>query len=155
MKVALDSEGERLRFALWGGPDVVKVNAREAGELLDVRTETRAGAVTAARELRERAGGQGHAGLVTRGADGVVLCAPDGSCWEGRLYVRGRYPVGSGDSFLAGLVVALDRSDDAAWGEALQLALGAATANAELAGAGRLEPARAVALAAQAEVRPI
>jgi 1-phosphofructokinase family hexose kinase len=151
--VALDSEGERLRLALWARPDVVKVNAREAGELLDVGTDTRDGAVTAARELRERAGGDGHAGLVTRGADGVVLCAPDGSCWEGRLYVRGRYPVGSGDSFLAGLVVALDRGDG--WKEALQLALGAATANAELAGAGRLESARAVALAGQAEVRPL
>ena len=124
-------------------PDVVKVNAHEAAGLLDVATDTREGAVTAARELRERAGGDGHAGLVTRGADGVVLAAPDGSCWEGRLYVHGRYPVGSGDSFLAGLVVALDRAPRSGgdlWGEALQLALGAATANAELAGAGRLEP---------------
>ena len=153
VRVAVDSEGERLRFALWGGPDVVKVNTHEASELLDIPTVTREDAVTAACELRERAGGVGHAGLVTRGADGVVLADPDGSCWEGRLYVRGRYPVGSGDSFLAGLVVALDRGDG--WGEALQLALGAATANAELAGAGRLEPARAVALAAQAEVRPL
>jgi hypothetical protein len=50
-------------------------------------------------------------------------------------------------------VVALDRGDG--WGEALRLALGAATANAELAGAGRLEPARAVALAARAEVRAL
>jgi 1-phosphofructokinase family hexose kinase len=157
VKVALDSEGERLRLALWGRPDVVKVNAHEASELLDVPTDTREDAVTAARELRERAGGDGHAGLVTRGADGVVLAAPDGSCWEGRLYVRGRYPVGSGDSFLAGLVVALDRGDGEGgdWRGALQLALGAATANAELAGAGRLEPARAVALAAQAEVRAL
>ncbi|MDP9329010.1 MAG: PfkB family carbohydrate kinase, partial [Actinomycetota bacterium] len=125
VKIALDSEGERLRFALWGRPDVVKVNAHEASGLLDVSTETLEGAVMAARELRERAGGDGHAGLVTLGAEGVVLAAPDGSCWEGRLYVRGRYPVGSGDSFLAGLVVALDRGDG--WPEALQLALGAAT----------------------------
>ena len=62
-------------------------------------------------------------------------------------------PVGSGDAFLAGLVVALDRGDG--WAEALQLALGAATANAELPGAGRLDPARAVSLAAQAEVRAL
>jgi len=67
--------------------------------------------------------------------------------------VRGRFPVGSGDAFLAGLVVSLDRGDG--WGEALQLALGAATANAELPGAGRLDPARAVALTGQAEVRPL
>lgn len=153
VQVALDSEGDRLRFALEGQPDVVKVNASEAAELLDLATDTRDGAVEAARALRARAGGDGHAGLVTRGADGVVLAAPDGSCWEGRLYVRGHYPVGSGDSFLAGLVVALDRGDG--WGQALQLALGAATANAELAGAARLDPARAVALARRAEVRPL
>jgi 1-phosphofructokinase family hexose kinase len=153
VKIALDSEGERLRLALWGRPDVVKVNAHEASELLDVPTDTREGALMAARELREHAGGEGHAGLVTRGADGVVLAAPDRSCWEGRLYVRGRYPVGSGDSFLAGLVVALDRGGG--WGEALQLALGAATANAELAGAGRLDPSRAAALAARAQVRAL
>jgi fructose-1-phosphate kinase PfkB-like protein len=81
----------------------------------------------------------------------VVLAAPDGALFEGVLYVRGRYPVGSGDAFLAGLVVGLDR--DADQGDALRLALGAATANAELPGAGRLEPSRAEALAAQATVR--
>jgi 1-phosphofructokinase family hexose kinase len=153
VQIALDSEGERLRLALWARPNVVKVNAREAAELLEVATGTREEALVAARELRARAGGDGHAGIVTRGADGVVLAAPDGSAWEGRLYVRGRYPVGSGDAFLAGLVVALDRGDG--WAEALQLALGAATANAELPGAGRLDPARAVSLAAQAEVRAL
>jgi fructose-1-phosphate kinase PfkB-like protein len=67
--------------------------------------------------------------------------------------VRGRYPVGSGDAFLAGLVVALDGG--AGWGIALRLALGAATANAELPGAGRLDPSRAEALAEQATVRLI
>jgi fructose-1-phosphate kinase PfkB-like protein len=67
------------------------------------------------------------------------------------LYVRGRYPVGSGDAFLAGLVTGLDGSD--AWDEALCRALGAATANAELPGAGKLDPARAAELSAQAEVR--
>ena len=80
-----------------------------------------------------------------------MLAAPDGTFYEGRLYVRGRYPVGSGDAFLAGLVTALDRGDD--WEAALRLGLGAATANAELPGAGKLDPARAAALAEQAEVR--
>lgn len=73
--------------------------------------------------------------------------------FEGILYVRGRYPVGSGDSFLAGLVTALDRGD--AWEDALRLALGAGAANAELPGAARIDPARAAALAEQADVRPL
>jgi fructose-1-phosphate kinase PfkB-like protein len=151
VRTALDAEGERLRFALEAKPDVVKVNAAEASGLLGVPTARRDEALTAAHKLRELAGGEGHAGIVTRGADGVVLAAPDGDVYEGLLYVRHRYPVGSGDAFLAGLVVALDRGDD--WPGALRLALGAATANAELPGAGRLDPSHARELAAQAAVR--
>jgi 1-phosphofructokinase/tagatose 6-phosphate kinase len=82
-----------------------------------------------------------------------VLSAPDGSHWEGRLYVRGRYPVGSGDSFLAGLAVALERRQP--WPDAIALALGAAAANAEVPGPGRLDPSRAELLAAGADVHPV
>jgi sugar/nucleoside kinase (ribokinase family) len=88
---------------------------------------------------------------VTRGADGVVVAAPDGTRYEGRLYVRHRYPVGSGDAFLAGLVASLIRRAD--WPDALRAALGAATANAELPGAGRLDPVHAELLAVDADVR--
>jgi len=49
--------------------------------------------------------------------------------------------VGSGDAFLAGLLVALERGDP--WPSAIALALGAAAANAESPGAGHLDPARA------------
>lgn len=150
VRVALDAEGERLRRALEAHPEVVKVNAFEANGLLGVPTSRRSDALSAAAKLRDLAGGDGHAGLVTRGSEGVALAAPDGSLYAGGLYVRGRYPVGSGDAFLAGLVTALDRGDD--WEGALRLGLGAATANAEMPGAGKLDPARAEALAAQAEV---
>ena len=153
VRVALDAEAERLRLALEARPDVVKVNASEASDLLDVPTARRNEATAAAHKLRELAGGDGHVGIVTRGADGVVVAAPDGALYGGVLYVRGRYPVGSGDAFLGGLVVALDRGSG--WAEALRLALGAATANAELPGAGRLDPNRAEALAEQATVRLI
>jgi 1-phosphofructokinase family hexose kinase len=151
VRAALDAEGLRLRLALEAHPDVVKVNTSEAGELLGVPTARREEALAAAQKMRALAGGDGHAGIVTRGADGVVLAAPDGTLYEGTLYVRGRYPVGSGDAFLAGLVTGLDRAGG--WDDALRLALGAATANAELPGAGRLDGARAVALAAEANVR--
>jgi 1-phosphofructokinase family hexose kinase len=149
--VAVDAEGQRLRLALEAQPDVVKVNQAEARELLGVPTARREEALSAANKLRDLAGGDGHAGVVTRGAEGVVVSAPDGTLYEGVLYVRGRYPVGSGDAFLAGLVTGLDGGD--AWDEALCRALGAATANAELPGAGKLDPARAAELSAQAEVR--
>jgi 1-phosphofructokinase family hexose kinase len=152
VRAALDAEGDRLRVALEGRPEIVKVNAAEAADLLGVPTARRDEALAVAQKLRDLAGGHGHAGIVTRGADGVVVAAPDGSLYEGALYVRGRYPVGSGDAFLAGLVTALDRGDD--WPAALAVALGAATANAELPGAGRLDPARAAALSAEATIRP-
>ncbi len=150
VRVALDAAEQHLANALGARPDVVKVNRVEAAELVGRSTQTRGGSLAAAEELRRRAGGDGHAGLVTRGAKGVVVVAPDGSALEGRLYVRGRYPVGSGDSFLAGLIVGLDGGDPLP--EALRLALGAAAANAELPGAGKLDAARARTLAAQADV---
>ena len=75
------------------------------------------------------------------------------SATRASLYERGRYPVGSGDAFLAGLVVALERGDP--WPDALRLALGAAAANAELPGAGALDAARADVLAARAEIREL
>jgi 1-phosphofructokinase family hexose kinase len=151
VRVALDADGERLRLALGARPDVVKVNVAEAGALLGVPTARRDDSLIAASKLRDLAGGDGHAGIVTRGSQGVMLAAPDGSLYEGVLYVRGRYPVGSGDSFLAGLVTALDA--EGSWEDALRLALGAGAANAELPGAARLEPSRAQTLAAEADVR--
>jgi len=151
VQVALDADGDRLRLALDARPDVVKVNQAEAAELLGVPTSRRDEALAAADKLRDLAGGDGHAGIVTRGADGVVVAAADGTRYEGRLYVRHRYPVGSGDSFLAGLVTSLMHG--VRWPDALGIALGAATANAELPGAGRLDPVHAEMLAADADVR--
>ena len=140
MRVALDAEGEPLRLALEAGPEIVKVNAAEAAGLLGEPAGTREEALAASAQLRELAGGGGHAGIVTRGADGVTVAAPDGARYEGVLYERGRYPVGSGDAFLAGLVVGLERGDPLPG--ALGLALGAAAANAELPGAGALDAAQ-------------
>ncbi len=151
VRVALDAEGDRLRAALDAGPEVVKLNVAEAGELLGVPTARRDDSLAAASKIRDMAGGDGHAGIVTRGSQGVMLAAPDGTLYEGVLYVRGRYPVGSGDAFLAGLVTALDRGDG--WEDALRLALGAGAANAEMPGAARLDPGRAAELALQADVR--
>jgi fructose-1-phosphate kinase PfkB-like protein len=151
--VALDAEGEPLRNAIGAGPDVVKVNAAEAAGLLEIPVDTRDEALAAAGKLREIAGGDGHAGIVTMGSDGVVVAGPDGTAYEGVLFERARYPVGSGDAFLSGLVVGLEREEG--WPGALRRALGAATANAEIPGAGKLDGARAEALAARAVVSEI
>ena len=89
--------------------------------------------------------------VVTRGAEGAILVDEAGQEWHGRLEAWGPYPVGSGDAFLAGLVVARERG--ASWPEALKAALGAGAANAEVPGAGRLERDRAGLLAQRALVR--
>jgi 1-phosphofructokinase family hexose kinase len=147
---AIDAQGAPLERALAEGPNVVKVNAEEAGALLGDPIGTVEDAVRGAGAIAQRAGGSGRAALITRGADGAVLMAPDGFAWVGRLYERGPYPVGSGDAFLAGLVVALDQGDD--WPEALRMALAAGTANAQIGGAGRLVRERVPALAGKARV---
>lgn len=148
-RVALDARDEALARGVAARPDVVKVNAEEAGGLLGRAVATMEDAGAAAREIRSRLEPEGAA-IVTRGAGGAMIATPEGSVLLGRLYARGPYPVGSGDAFLAGLVVGLERGED--WPAATGLALGAAAANAEMAGAGRLDALRAEQLAAGAEV---
>jgi len=126
-------------------PALLKVNAVEAAEL------TGRDSSATAHDLHERIGGEGKVVVVTRGAEGAVLVDEAGKEWHGGLEAWGPYPVGSGDAFLAGLVVA--REGGASWPEALKAALGAGAANAELAGAGRLERDRAELLAESAVVR--
>ena len=149
VRVALDARDEALAQGVAARPDVVKVNAEEATGLLGREVATMEDAGAAAREIRSRLEPEGAA-IVTRGADGAMIATPDGSVLLGRLYARGPYPVGSGDAFLAGLVVGLERGGG--WGTATCLALGAAAANAERPGAGRLDAVRAEQLAAGAEV---
>ena len=131
-------------------PALVKVNAAEAQALTDCGSDEPASAIAAARALRRRIGGDGHAAVVTCGAEGAVLVTPEGEELRGTLAEVGRYPVGSGDAFLAGLVVALDRG--ASWPDGLRAALGAGAANAELPGPGRLDRDRAGTLAERAQV---
>jgi len=142
-RVALDTR----EAGLDGRPAIVKLNATEAARAASADTSDSAGALAAAAALHERTGG---AAIVTRGEDGAVMVTPDGERLAGRVDAWGPYPVGSGDAFLAGLVVALDSG--AGWTDALRAALGAGAANAEQAGAGRLDRSRAAELAERAAV---
>jgi 1-phosphofructokinase family hexose kinase len=150
VRTALDARERALAAGVDAGPDVVKVNDEEAAWLLGEPTASPPEAMAAADALRARIGG--GAGIVTCGAEGALVAGPDGTSLRGRLYAKGPYPVGSGDAFLGGLVHALARGD--AWRDAVALALGAAAANAEMPGAGRLGATRAVELAGRAELGP-
>ena len=152
---ALDSRDEALALGIEAGPRLVKVNAEEAAALLGRDVGTPDQAKEAATDILRRGGdGDGERiAVVTRGAEGAVVVTGAGEAMRGRMYARGPYPVGSGDAFLAGFVAVLHEGGSLR--DALCLALGAGTANAEMPGAGRLDPERARELAQQAEVDQI
>ncbi|MBB4661189.1 1-phosphofructokinase family hexose kinase [Conexibacter arvalis] len=155
-RVAVGQSGAALTAALGAAPDLVKANANEAhGATGHDQPRSAALALHDLLSARREALGLGApATIVTAGEDGAYLVDPSGSLWRGSVDARGPFPNGSGDSFLGGLLVALDAEGDGEprWPETLPLALGAAAANAERAGAGKLDPRRARALAAQAVV---
>jgi tagatose 6-phosphate kinase len=153
VRCAVDSRGQALVEAIDAGADLVKINIHEAAEVLGVECSGPTEAIRAARAIRERAGGDGHAVAVTLGEDGMVGVDFAGGAWRGTLEAHGRYPVGCGDSFLAGLLVGFEQQGS--WARAAALALGTAAANAESPGAGRLDAARARELAAQAVVSAV
>ncbi len=133
-RVAVDVGGAPLEAALEASPWLVKVNAAEAGvsDSVDGRIEC----LAAGRRLL--AAGAGNV-IVTRGTAGAVLVGPDGA-WEGTAVpadARGRYPVGSGDAFLAGLAAGVARG--LSLPAALPLAAACGAANARIPGQGELE----------------
>ena len=135
VRSAVDSRGPDLARALAVGPDLVKINAAEAGELLGAPVAGIAGAHEGAMTIRARAGGDGHAAVVTLGEEGMVLVDPAGAAWHGAVAVRGDYPVGSGDAFLAGLLAALTASTASTAATAASAASAATPATAAEGGA--------------------
>jgi len=149
-RAVVDADRTALAEALAARPWLVKVNAREAAGAAGLAWTApgdggasgaigEASAVEAARAIRARTGGTV---LVTRGLDGAVLVDESGSAWRiGGPPERGRYPVGSGDSLLAGLLVALAAGFPLV--EAARRGGAVGAANALVPGQGELDPADA------------
>ena len=141
--VALDAAGTALERALATHPWLVKVNVAEARatlglDPLDPAAAGSGGEAEAVGLARELAGRSGGAAVVTRGPAGAVAVDADGATYRvGAQAVRGPYPVGSGDAFLAGLAVG--RLEGRSLAGSLELAATAAAMNALTRGAGRLE----------------
>ena len=105
----------------------MKVNASEAAELGYATAEDSCSRPAARRRPRS-----------PTAPTGIELATADRG--DPRRAARPRpYPVGSGDAALGGFLTALDVGGD--WAAALQIAAGAAAANAEQPGAGRLDGA--------------
>lgn len=156
--VAIDSHGPHLLEALEAGPELIKLNAEEAAEALELPLPERESgdmlrwAAGAASEIRRRVPGKPLA-IVTCGTRGMALVDRSGAALGGSIDEISPYPVGSGDAVLASLALSALRSAPAR--EMLALALAAGAANAEVAGPGILDPGRVPALAARAVTRPI
>ncbi|QWT21048.1 hexose kinase [Bacillus sp. NP157] len=122
---AIDASGNALRAAALASPWLLKPNAAEAADLLGTPLADVADAAALARRLHDA--GVANA-VLTLGGLGAVGCDAQGA-WHAALQVTGvRNTVGSGDCFLAGLVVALTRGE--ALGDALRLAVACGAANA-------------------------
>ncbi len=145
----VDADRIALARALAARPWLVKINAREAADTAGLGGTARPGlpavpgggiaesiALEAAHWIRARTGG---IVLVTRGLQGAVLVDEVGAWWRiGGPPERGRYPVGSGDSLLAGLAAGLAAGSPLP--EAAQRGVAVGAANALVPGQGELDP---------------
>ncbi|CAN5187702.1 1-phosphofructokinase family hexose kinase [soil metagenome] len=129
-RIAIDTSGPALATLIDAiGPDLVKVNRVEAAELLAIPAITMLPYM--AGQIRRRTAGMvvitdGAAGSLALDGNGATAAHPDPK--------PGRYGIGSGDSFLAGLLWALE--GEASLEIALRAASAAGSANAGVPGAG-------------------
>lgn len=153
VRAGVDTHGVPLTRALEAAPALVKVNAAEASAAVGSSPapdgDLLGWAAGAAGAVRELAGGAGTC-VVTCGTRGMAMIDQAGERWIGSLEVTGRYPVGSGDATLGALAISIVQGTDSP--DALRYALATAAANAELPGAGVLDPDRVRALVGQARV---
>jgi 1-phosphofructokinase family hexose kinase len=131
-QVWVDTSGTALDAALTVPGLCIKVNGNEIGQSLGFKVNDVLSAKRALMMLRERGL---TACVITLGAAGVLLVTKEGRWHAQGPRVRVVSTVGSGDSFLGGLLSALDTDRD--WPDALRDAVAAGTANALSAGGGQ------------------
>ncbi len=134
-QVWVDTSGTALHTALVHSGVCIKVNGNEIGEALGFEVKDVSSAQRALSMLEERGL---TASVITLGVAGALLATKSGRWHAQGPHVRVVSTVGSGDSFLGGLVSALDTGK--AWPEALGDAVAAGTANARSAGGGQFTP---------------
>jgi tagatose 6-phosphate kinase len=134
--ILADAYGPALAAVLAERPAVVKVNATEAGEASGVEVTDASSAIEATRVLRDAGAA---CVVVTLDAGGAVVASAAEQAHLIPPAIRGSYPVGSGDAFLGGLAVASERGESIV--DAARLGLAAGIANAQIPGAGNLDPA--------------
>ena len=133
------SHGEALALALCGHPAVMKINAAEPAEgLVGITIEHPHDAAEAFEALRERGLAAAQAGIITLGTERVP-CAPSHTDKCGSEPSTPRACGVRQRRCVPGRPGSRPRKN-LAWPDALALGLGAAAANAEVGGPGRLCP---------------
>lgn len=149
--MVLDSSGPALAAALAEGVYLVKPSLRELRELTGQPLADERQWLAAARGLI--AAGQAKVVALSLGEQGALLVSATEALRASALAVPVASTIGAGDSFLAGLVWALDRHDDLAQALRWGMAAGAAALLGE--GTALSQPHDVQRLFAQASVNPL
>ena len=128
----VDTSGMALRSALDFPEICIKVNGSEIAQVLGVDVRD----LPAAKQALTLLGQRGiHTSVITLGSEGALLSTKEGNWHAQGPQVAIVSTVGSGDSFLGGLVRAVDAGRG--WPDGLRDAVAAGTANALSAGGGQ------------------
>ncbi|MGI8417362.1 MAG: 1-phosphofructokinase family hexose kinase [Nakamurella sp.] len=152
---AIDAGGPALLAASAAGADLVCPNLSEATSVLadepasveEVDEQTADipdRAMHAASQLLALGAGQA---AVTAGASGVALAGPGLKVWLPTVRVTARNPIGAGDSFLAGTMLARERGND--WPAAIRFGMATAASSVENDGTGVVDSTRVAAIEQQ------
>ncbi len=119
----LDADGAALAAGVAANPEMVKGNRRELERLLGRHLDDERSTLKAAQTLRDMTI---RTAVVTRGREGAIAVCDEGAWRSVAPRVRAVSAVGSGDAFLAGVVLTL--SQGGTMEEALRLGVAAGTA---------------------------
>jgi fructose-1-phosphate kinase PfkB-like protein len=153
VRVLVDAARAALAASLAAGPDIVTPNLAEAEGVLagasheavdEAGPEVPLRACAAVRELCRRGA---RSAAVTAGAAGTAYGSVSSVVWVPTVAVEVVNPIGAGDSFVGGLVEALDAGKSGV--DAVTFAVATATASVEQELAGGVDPDRARELAAR------
>ncbi len=146
----LDADGEALAAGADACPEMVKGNRRELERLLGRHLDDESSTLQAAIQVHDRGI---HSVVVTRGREGAVA-STDEMLFRGVApRVRAVSAVGSGDAFLAGVVLTLSRGG--AMEDALRLGIAAGTASVLNPGTELCHRREVDILAPRVKVQPI
>ncbi|WP_168581358.1 1-phosphofructokinase [Gephyromycinifex aptenodytis] len=125
VQVAIDASAEALAQAVNAGPDLIKPNRRELGELVGRDLPTVGAVIDGAREAIQAGVG---AALVSLGRDGAILVTGERVCMAGAQLANLGCAVGAGDCALGGFLQAVSSGRSATESLGIAVAWGTAAA---------------------------